>query len=211
MTSSHEERASTKLYLITPAAPQMATLPKVLSSFLDEFEIACVRMSASVGTEDQLRRIADTLRDICHARDVPLVITDHYRMANAQGLDGVHLTDGARNVRSARKVLAPDAIVGAYARASRHEGMNAAEIGADYVSFGPVSQSSLGDGTLAGSDLFAWWSQIIEVPVIAEGGFTPELSGDLAPITDFIALGEEIWSHPSGPQNALADFIARLG
>ncbi len=210
MTLPHEKPDSTRLYLITPSMPQMASLPQALAGLLDEFEIACVRMSAATGTEDDLRRIADNLRDICHARDVPLLISDHFRMASAQGLDGVHLTDGARNVRSARKSLATDSIVGAYARASRHDGMNAAEIGADYVSFGPVSQSSLGDGNLAGSDLFAWWSELIEVPVVAEGGMTPDIVMDLAPFADFIALGDEIWSHPAGPRNALADFSARL-
>ena len=58
----------------------------------------------------------------------------------------MHLGDGARQVRAVRKALGADAIVGAFARASRHEGMTAAEIGADYVSFGPVGDTGLGDG-----------------------------------------------------------------
>ena len=49
----------------------------------------------------------------------------------------MHLTQGARGVRHARKELGADAIVGAFCGASRHEGMNAGEAGADYVSFAP--------------------------------------------------------------------------
>ena len=111
---------------------------------------------------------------------MPLVVADHFRLAPRLGLDGVHLTDGARQVRAARKALGADAIVGAFARASRHDGMTAAEIGADYVSFGPVGATGLGDGSVAPLDLFAWWSEMIEVPVVAEGGLTPALAADLA-------------------------------
>ena len=85
-----------------------------------------------------MARAADALRPVAHARDVPLVVADHFRLAARLGLDGVHLSDGARQVRAARKALGKDAIVGAFARASRHDGLTAAEIGADYVSFGPV-------------------------------------------------------------------------
>ena len=115
-------------------------------------------------------------------------------MVERLGLDGVHLTDGARSVRKVRKDLGPDAIVGAFCGVQRHEGMTAGEAGADYISFGPVGISPLGDGSRAGLDIFEWWSEIIEVPVVAEGALTEELIRTLAPITDFIALGDEIWS-----------------
>jgi thiamine-phosphate pyrophosphorylase len=72
--------------------------------------------------------------------------------------------------------------------------MNAGEGGADYISFGPVGISPLGDGSRADLDIFEWWSEIIEVPVVAEGALTEDLIRQLAPITDFIALGDEIWS-----------------
>ena len=126
------------------------------------------------------------------------------------GLDGVHLSDGARQVRAVRKALGKDAIVGAHAHASRHEGMTAGEIGADYVSFGPVGATGLGDGTVAPLELFAWWSEMIELPVVAEGGLTPELAAELAPVADFLALGPEIWSAPEGEAAALAEIAARL-
>ena len=84
-----------------------------------------------------MARAADALRPVAHARDVPLVVADHFRLAARLGLDGVHLTDGPRQVRAAREALGRDAIVGAFARASRHDGLTAAEIGADYVSLRP--------------------------------------------------------------------------
>ena len=124
--------------------------------------------------------------------------------------DGVHLVDGSRSVRKARGALGKDAIIGAFCRASRHDGMNAAEAGANYVAFGPVGASALGDGTLAEGNLFAWWSAMIELPVVAEGNLDTSLAASLAPVTDFIGIGEEIWRQDD-PAKALAGFVRALG
>ena len=88
--------------------------------------------------------------------------------------------------------------------------MTAAEISADYVSFGPVSASGLGDGTIAERELFEWWSEIIEVPLVAAGGLAPELVGELAPFAEFFELGDEIWSADQ-PAAMLAAFEGRIG
>ena len=45
---------------------------------------------------------------------------------------------------------------------------------------------------------------MIEVPVVAEGALTPALIGQLAPISDFIALGGEIWAEDD-PVEALGN------
>ncbi|MFV0408507.1 MAG: thiamine phosphate synthase [Paracoccus sp. (in: a-proteobacteria)] len=182
-----------QLYLITPAGAEPGEFAPVLQALLERFEIACIRIPGA-GDEDSLGRIADTVRDLAHARDIAVVIDDHIQLAQRHGLDGVHLTGGAKQVRYARKELGADAIIGAFCGDSRHDGMNAAEAGADYVSFGPVGETGLGSGELAPPDLFAWWSEMIEVPVVAEGGLDAALIGKLVPITDFFAIGNEIWA-----------------
>ena len=191
-----------QLYLITPVGAAASTVGPLLADVMDRFPVACLRIPGA-GSEDELGRLADLAREIAHARDVAVVIDDHVQLALRHGLDGVHLRYGARSVRYARKELGADAIVGAFCGASRHDGMNAAEAGADYVSFGPCGASALGHSALAELDLFQWWSEVIEVPVVAEGALTPALIGQLAPITDFIALGPEIWSE-ADPVEALA-------
>jgi thiamine-phosphate pyrophosphorylase len=52
---------------------------------------------------------------------------------------------------------------------------------------------------------------MIEVPVVAEGALTPELAAELARTADFVALGDELWMHPDGPEAALSAFLRRLG
>ena len=95
-------------------------------------------------------------------------------------------------VRAARKALGTDAIVGSFCGTSSHDGMTAGEAGADYVSFGPVGTTALGDGTTAPLDLFHWWSEMIEVPVVAEGALSSALIAELAEHTDFLGISE-IW------------------
>ncbi|WP_421907409.1 thiamine phosphate synthase [Mameliella sp.] len=181
-----------QIYLVTPPEFDLGTFPDRLARVLDGVETACLRLSLATRDEDRLMRAADAVREIAHRVDVALVIDTHVMLADRLGLDGVHLVDGARSVRTARKTLGPDAIVGAWCTQSRHDGMTAGEHGADYVAFGPVS-GVLGDGEVAEHELFAWWTEMIEVPVVAEGGLTPELVRSLAPVTDFFAVGEEIW------------------
>lgn len=192
-----------QLYLITPVGAAASTVGPLLADVLDRFPVACLRIPGA-GSEEELGRLADLAREIAHARDVAVVIDDHIELAKRHGLDGVHLTDGARTVRYARKELGPDAIVGAFCGTSRHDGMNAGEAGADYVSFGPCRTTALGHGEAVDPDLFQWWSETIEVPVVAEGALTPALIAQLAPISDFIALGPEIWSEDD-PVEALGN------
>ena len=199
-----------QIYLLTPPEFDLPTFRDQLAAVLDAHEIACLRLSMATQDEDRLSRATDSLRETAHDRDVALVIDSHLVFARDHGLDGVHLVDGSRSVRTARAALGRDAIIGAYCRASRHDGMNAAEAGANYVAFGPVGASALGDGTLAERELFAWWSEMIELPVVAEGNLDNSLAARLAPITDFIGIGEEIWRQDD-PAKALAGFVRALG
>jgi thiamine-phosphate pyrophosphorylase len=197
-----------QIYLISPPDIALGSFPATLGRVLDTAPVACLRLDLTSREEDTLARAADACRDIAHARDVAIVISDHLVLAERLGLDGVHLT-GHGSVRAARKALGPDAIVGSFCGTSRHDGITAGEAGADYVSFGPVS-GTLGDGSLAEDELFAWWSEMIELPVVAEGGLDPDAVARLAPVTDFFGIGDEIW-RADDPAAALGALIAAMG
>lgn len=172
--------------------------------------MACVRLALASRDEDRVARAADALREVTHARDVALVIERHVLLVEKLGLDGVHLTDGARQLRKVRKDLGEDAIIGAFCGTTRHEGIAAAEAGADYAAFGPVGATPLGDGSRAELELFQWWSEMIEVPIVAEGALTTELVAQLGPVTDFFGIGEEIWLADNAAA-ALKALLAPLG
>lgn len=199
-----------QIYLITPPEFELSQFPTALARVLDAHPVACVRLAMATRDEDRLLRAADALREVTMSRDVALVIAEHLQMVERLGLDGVHLEDGARTVRKARKDLGADAIVGSFCGASRHDGMSAGEAGADYISFGPVQATALGDGSFAPEDLFQWWSEVIEVPVVAEGGLDADMIRTLTPATDFFGIGTEIWDQDD-PTQALGTLIEAMG
>lgn len=199
-----------QIYLVTPPNFELTGFGAQLAAVLDAYPIACLRLALASRDEDDLARAADHLREIAHARDIPLVMSEHIKLVERLGLDGVHLLDGSRSTRKTRADLGGDAIIGCFCANSRHDGMNAGEMGADYISFGPVGDTSLGDGSRAEDDLFAWWSQMIELPVVAEGALTLADIERLAPITDFFAIGEEIW-RKDDPVAALNTLLSPLG
>jgi len=194
MSDPVNEVEQPQTYLVTPPAFDPAVYPAQLAAVLDAHEVACVRLAMSSVDEDVLSRAADAVREVTHARDIALVIDEHILMVERLGLDGVHLNDGARRVAKTRKMLGDDAIIGAFCGTSRHDGMSAGEAGADYVSFGPAGASALGDGNSVPAELFQWWSEVIEVPVVAEGMLEADTVRRLAPFVDFFAFGQEIWA-----------------
>ncbi len=182
-----------QIYLVTPPEFELSEFPNRLAACLDATEVACVRLGLATRDEDRISRAVDALRETTIARDVALVIDSHAKLVTRLGLDGVHLTDGSRSVRATRKELGDDAIIGAFCGNSRHDGMTAGELGADYISFGPTGATDLGTTPQAEAELFEWWSMMIEVPVVAEGALDLDLVRRLAPHADFFGIGDEIW------------------
>jgi thiamine-phosphate pyrophosphorylase len=194
MENDMPEADFAQIYLASPTEFDLATFGPRLAAVLDAVPVACVRIALATTDEAVLGRAADQLRDICHAREVAIVVDEHFRMVEKHGLDGVHLVSSSRNVREARKELGEDAIIGTYCGNSKHAGMTAAEIGIDYICFGPVGDmGGLGDGARADVALFQWWSEMIEVPVVAEGGMDEASLRAVRDHVDFVTFGSEIW------------------
>lgn len=198
-----------QIYLVTPGQFELGAFRDTLGRVLDEVEVACIRIALTSQIEDDVTRACDLVREVAHARDIPAVVADHSALVERLGLDGVHLGDGARNLRKVRKTLGADPIIGAFCGASRHDGLNAGESGADYVAFGPLQASGLGHAEPASPDLFQWWSEMIEVPVVAEGALDQDIVRQLAPHTDFFAIGDEIWANEN-PAAALKGYVEAM-
>ncbi len=207
MSDIEQTAQQPQLYLLSPPVFDLSTFPDQLAAVLDAQEVACFRLALASYDEDRIARAADACRAVTHARDVAIVVTDHASLAERLGLDGVHLSSAKKSVREARKALGPDAIVGSFCATSRHDGLNAGEAGADYVAFGPITGPD--EDESATDDLFRWWSDVVEVPVVAEGGLTLKAITRLAPMTDFFGIGEEIWT-TDDPVKALAALTAPM-
>ncbi len=200
-----------RLYLVTPEDFEPEPFAALVDRALAAHGVACLRLDLGAAPEEQWRVAVNHLLPVAHAHDVALVIAEHHRMVAPLGLDGVHLATSRVPVREVRKALGPDRIIGGFGGVSRHIGIALAEAGADYVALGPVGKTgALGDGSQAQDELFQWWAEVIETPVVAEGSVTPADAARLAPFTDFVVPDPGVWSAPEGIEAALAPYAEAL-
>lgn len=194
--------AAPRLYLVTPRHIAPEDLAQIAERLLATGSVACLRLDLGQAPEDAWRRAASHLQPVAHAADVALVLTGHETLVRPLGLDGVHLVGQTSGIAAARKALGKDAIVGAFAGLERHAGMSLAEAGTDYVAVGPFAEERAVAHV-------AWWAEMIETPVVAEGGVTPEIAGQIAGTADFVVPDLAIWT-AADPVTALMAFAEAL-
>ena len=199
-----------RLYLITPSAPvvETAAFADDLAAALDAGDVACVQLRWKEADDDSLRRAADRLMPVCHARETAFIINDRPAAAAALGADGAHVGADDGDYAAARAAVGPDAIVGVSCYDSRDRGIDAAGAGADYVAFGAFFPTETKrPRARAGVDILRWWRDATTAPCVAIGGVTPDNCAPLvAAGADFLAVVSAVWRHPDGPAAAVRAF-----
>ena len=148
---------------------------------------------------------AAELTPLAQARGVAVMFAGDAASALRLGCDGVHVDAASQSILDLRAAVGPDRIVGAYAGASRHVAMEAAEAGADYIAFAQ-SGSSIG-----GVPLIAWWSGLAEIPCVAFDPVEPEGLDILLPQTpDFIRPSDAMWDSADEARRIVAALSQRL-
>lgn len=135
---------------------------------------AVIQYRDKTSHHEQRRQQADILASLCRAHGVPLIINDDVGLAAAVGA-GVHLGKSDRSIRTARKVLGVNAIIGVSCYNEFERAVEAVNDGADYVAFGRFFPSqSKPHAVTADPALLTQARQALHVPVVAIGGITPE-------------------------------------
>jgi thiamine-phosphate pyrophosphorylase len=136
---------------------------------------------------------AHPLVELLQSRGIAALIHGDAALARALRADGVHVA-WVQNLQAAyteaREILGTRFIVGADAGRSRHDAMQLAETGADYVGFGiPAHVEDRATASERRFDLAAWWAEIFEVPVMV---LDVETADDVAALgaarADFVAI-----------------------
>ncbi len=152
---------------------------------------------------------AEQILQLAQAHDVACLVEGDVELARKIGADGVHIPADAGLYARARERLGADRIVGVGCRQSRHYAMTLAELGADYVAFGPAAHNLQAKDELA--ELVAWWAGIFVVPCVAFGVASAEEARQLADLgADFVAPVDSLWQAPDAADR-LAEFAAALG
>jgi thiamine-phosphate pyrophosphorylase len=179
-----------RLYLQLPGQPT-AKLEAQLTQALAKADVACVLLGHDQDAidEDHVNRLIDLIQ----ATGAACLIENDVELAERLGADGVHLVADSDAYRTARALLGPEASIGVGCGLTRHEAMLLAELGADYIGFGPASPSDI-DGIDLCAELIAWWAEIFVVPCVAFNIDAADAALELAELgADFIAPSRLIW------------------
>ena len=193
---------------MTPERLEPGPFASALERALDAGDVAAVQLRLKSASDDEIRRAARALMPLAQRRGVAFILNDRPDLAAELGADGVHIGADDMPYAKARALVGPDAIVGVSCYTSRHDAMEAAEAGADYVAFGAFFPTRTKEPRAqADVELLSWWSELMTVPCVAIGGITPE---NCAPLVragaDFLAVVSAVWEHPGGPAAAVAAF-----
>ena len=215
MSETPPPRPRTRLYLITPPQiPDASDFSKKLESAVAAGDIASLqlRLKGADGRIDEAaaRAVGKAVIPFAQESGIAVLINDSPELARELGADGVHLGWDDMPVKTARKLLGPDAIIGATAKNSYHKAMQAGEDGADYVAFGAFYPTSTKDGTVqAGTDLLEVWQSAMLIPCVAIGGITVANAAPLVRAgADFISVSAGVWGYEEGPAAAVRAFNA---
>jgi thiamine-phosphate pyrophosphorylase len=198
-----------RLYLISPPKLSAANFLTPLKEALAGGDVASFQLRLKNISDDEIRRVVDTLRPAVQAAGTAFILNDRPDLAAELGCDGVHVGQEDASYAEARKLL-PNSIVGVTCHDSRHLAMEAGEAGADYVAFGAFFPTQTKEPkTSADIELLRWWGEMMVVPCVAIGGITVQNAPALVEAgADFLAVSAGVWEHPDGPKSAVSAFNA---
>ncbi len=112
--------------------------------------------------------------------------------------DGL-LLSSLEQFKAARDALSNESL-GLIAGVSRHDAMDAAELGADFVCFTPTKQ-------YAGEPIIGWWQDVTDVPAVAYDAVEDTTLKAQRP--DFIRPSDAMWSSPDSATSTLQTLAAQ--
>ncbi|MGO1118432.1 thiamine phosphate synthase [Rhodovibrionaceae bacterium A322] len=190
-----------RLFLVTPidlvtGEGDLRRFSEDLIKSLAAADVASVLLQTEGGSEAAIRDAVVTLCPMVQDADAAFLVEGRADLAGELGCDGVHVPAEAKSLKALRKALGDDLIVGADCGQSRHLGMVAGELGADYVCFDALD-----------SELLSWWAEMMEVPSVAWGGVSLDNAAEIIGSgADFLAVGDAVWTHGAGPVAAVQAF-----
>lgn len=208
MTSPGQQsdaRPAPRLYLVAGPAVDADALDAVLGSA----DIAAVLLRLPDADERTLINHVKQLAPMVQRHDAALVLDGNPGIVARAGADGAHLS-GVEAIQAAIGSLKPDRIVGTGGLHTRHDAMEAAEAGADYVMFGESDAAGHRPSFDAILERVSWWSEVFEVPCVAFAGNLDEIEPLVQAGADFIALGDFVWTDPRGPAAAVTSAAETL-
>ena len=165
------------LYAVTPDEPDTAALALKVRQALRGGARMVQYRNKSAGV-DLRREQAAALLQLCRMAGVPLIINDDLELAVDLDAEGLHLGRGDGDLRSARRRLGVDKLLGASCYDKLELAIAAQNQGASYVAFGAAfSTTTKPEAVRAPLSLYGEARARLGVPVVAIGGITLRNAG----------------------------------
>jgi thiamine-phosphate pyrophosphorylase len=194
------------VYLITPDEGDTGQLLARVEPVLGYAALLQYRNKSASATLRHAQ--AEALRALCRAHGLPLIVNDDLALAQAIGADGVHLGENDGDLRAARAILGPEALIGVSCYDDLERARIAAASGASYVAFGAFFPSTTKPNARRATVDLLRDSAALGVPRVAIGGITPDNARSVvAAGADLIAVISGVFDAPD-PVVAARDYCA---
>ncbi|MEJ2407203.1 MAG: thiamine phosphate synthase [Candidatus Thiodiazotropha sp.] len=186
------------LYAITD--PGLCPDENLLRQVEDALSGGCRLIQYRDKRDDQELRqnLACRLLELCRRHQALLIINDDVQLANDIGAHGVHLGSDDPNPTTARRLLGDAAIIGVSCYNRLDLARRNADLGVDYLAFGRFFPSrSKPHAVQAETGLLRRARELIDLPLVAIGGITPENGAPLIEAgADMLAVIHGLFGQP---------------
>lgn len=164
----------TRIYFITDSTPysEQEFLARVRSALSGG--VSLIQLREKQRTTREYIDLAQKVGALAAQFDVPLIIDDRIDVALAAGVKGVHLGQSDMPIKTARRILGEDYIIGATAK-TVEQALEAYEQGADYLGVGAIYPTTTKVKTvLTSTEMLDKICKAVPIPVNAIGGLNKD-------------------------------------
>lgn len=194
-----------QIFLTASADADATTCLQGLEEALTVTAVAVLLIPRGTRAENAYKTVVKAVAGRAQAAGVAVLIEGEPGLVRSLQVDGLHVEGGVGEVKAATAALKPDYIVGAGKVASRHDAMSKGELGPDYLFFGPLTGTRLPEQR----EIARWWAEVMDIPSVLSD---PAATGESATAegSEFIALGDSLWSAPEGVSARLGAIVSAL-
>jgi thiamine-phosphate pyrophosphorylase len=187
-----------RLYAIVDPARAGGRLPAVVARDLLSAGVRLIQFRDKYASSRQLYETCAELKELLRDSVCSLIVNDRADVARAADADGVHLGQHDLPVEMARRVLAPDRLIGCSTH-SVGQVVEADRSTADYIAFGPIfpTASKENPDPVVGLEGLREARRVTRKPLVAIGGITLQNARELlAAGADSVAVIGDLLNGP---------------
>lgn len=193
----------TRLVLIAPKGlPLNELVPKLRAAF-DGGPIDAVVLPMPELDDRAKVNYAKSIADIVQANQAALLLDGDFEIVARSGADGIHIAKPQDLDAVLDRDPKHERMIGVGGIRTRHEAMEVAEAGTDYVMFGEPRVDGYVPPLESTLDAAGWWAELFNTPGIGFVAKIGEVGMMASTGIEFVALGNAVFDHPEGPDMAV--------